>query len=362
VAPDAKLLIVVSGGSGPTGYSQSHIEALAFIDAFATARTLPVVVNLSQGMNAGAHDGKSSLEVAFDTFSESGRKRGRVVVKSAGNERAKEGHAKVTIAPDSDELLTWRRNQGAGSNEQLELWWSSADRLEIRLRDPSNNWSQWVGPTNPEVTGTFPDSGPFRLLFTKRHIDNGDSQLVVELGSPTVAAALGEWQLEIKSTLVPEGGEIHAWIERTTGIPSAFADHASEEMTLSIPGTAASVIAVGAVEAGDIIRVGAFSSYGPTRDGQKKPLVCAPGVGIRAANGGTANGIRSDSGTSMAAPHVTGAIALVLSRKAKTGAVPSSSQIASALREKTRNYNGRWDRGQGYGVVDAAALLAAFDP
>jgi hypothetical protein len=61
VAPEAKLLIVISGGSGPIGYSQSHIEALAFIDTFAAQLKLPVVVNVSQGMNAGGHDGKSSL-------------------------------------------------------------------------------------------------------------------------------------------------------------------------------------------------------------------------------------------------------------------------------------------------------------
>ena len=71
----------MSGGSGPIGYSSSHIEALAFIEAFAAQLKLPVVVNVNQGMNAGAHDGKSSLEVAFDAFSDSGRSRkGRVVV------------------------------------------------------------------------------------------------------------------------------------------------------------------------------------------------------------------------------------------------------------------------------------------
>jgi hypothetical protein len=52
---------------------------------------------------------------------------------------------------------------------------------------------------------------------------------------------------------------------------------------------------------------------------------------------------------------------LLLSKTAKSGKVPSGNQIASALRQKTQNYNGRWDRGQGYGVIDVAALLAAFD-
>lgn len=361
VAPDAKLLFVVSGGSGPIGYSQSHIEALAFIDKFAAKLKLPVVVNVSQGMNAGAHDGKSSLEVAFDAFSDSGRRQGRVVVKSAGNERAKGGHAKVTLSPDSLETLTWRRTSGADFAERIELWWSSADEIEFRLSDPSANWSSWVGTTAPEYKGTFPKGGPCHLLFTKRHIDNGDSLLLIELGDANGDAALGDWALEMRSGAVPEGGEIHCWIERNQGVPSSFLNHMSEEMTLSIPGTAASVIAVGAVNASSPIQVGTFSSYGPTRDGQKKPLVCAPGVRVRAAEGGTKEGVLVNSGTSMAAPHVAGAIALVLSRAAKAGKVPGGNQIASALRQKTQNYNGRWNPGQGYGVIDVTAALAAFD-
>jgi endonuclease G len=361
VAPDAKLLIVMSGGSGPIGYSQSHIEALTFIDAFATEIKLPVVVNLSQGMNAGAHDGKSSLEVAFDAFSYSGRRQGRVVVKSAGNERAKGGHARVTMAPRALEQLRWERPAGADLTERLELWWSSADEIKFRLRDPFLNWSRWVGTSAPDCEGTFPKGGPFHLVFTKRHIDNGDSMLLILLGNATQPAAIGEWLLELASADLPESGEIHGWIERSQGEPSSFLNHVDEDTTPSIPGTASSVIAVGAVDASTPIQVGNFSSYGPTRDGQKKPLLCAPGVNVRAAKGGTAEDVFPDSGTSMAAPHVTGAIALLLSRAAKSGNIPNGNQIASALRQKTQNFNGRWDRGQGYGVIDVAALLAAFN-
>ena len=365
VAPGAKLLVVISAGTGPIGYSVSHIEALSFIDGFARARKMPVVVNVSQGMNAGAHDGKSSLEVAFDAFSGSGTKPGRVVVKSAGNERGKNGHAFVTLLPGSAEELLWQRVGGAPDTDRIELWWNSAAEVEFRLRDPDDEWSPVVGTAAPEVSGTFAEGGPYHLVFTKLHVDNGDSLLAIELGSVLGGpAAKGEWCLEITSLATLEDCHIHAWIERRGGQPTGFVNHISEDMTLSVPGTASSVIAVGAVDARKPIRVGTFSSYGPTRvDDGKKPLVCAPGVKVKAAKGGTNNDVLIESGTSMAAPHVAGAIALLLSRKARTGgmkAVPAGNQIVAVLRQKTQNYNGRWDRGQGYGVIDVAALLAGF--
>ena len=360
VAPDAKLLIVISDARGQRGYAGSHLDALAFIDATATRLGLPVVVNVSQGMNAGAHDGTSHLEVAFDAFSMSNRKAGRAVVKSAGNERGKGGHAKITVPPGSIEELGWNRKPGANYAEWIELWWSSADEMEFRICDPGGNWSEWVGTSRPTWTEARPGTGTVSLEFTKRHVDNGDSRLLIELGNEMGSAALGQWRLEATSKAVPEGGEIHAWIERSQGTATTFTNHSDEEMTLSIPGTAYSVIVVGAVDASTPIRVGASSSYGPTRDRKSKPLVCAPGLKVRAARGGD-DGVIVKSGTSMAAPHVAGAIALVFSRAHKASKSVNGQQVAAALRQKTQNYVGRWDRGQGYGIIDVAALLAAFE-
>jgi len=132
-------------------------------------------------------------------------------------------------------------------------------------------------------------------------------------------------------------------------------------MTLSIPGTSASVITVGAIDADTPIVVGDFSSFGPTRDGREKPDISAPGVQVKAALRGSVNGVVAMDGTSMAAPHVTGAIALVLSKTARAGVTcPTATQIGAVLRQKTMNYSAQWDRGQGYGVLDVTALLEAF--
>ena len=70
----------------------------------------------------------------------------------------------------------------------------------------------------------------------------------------------------------------------------------------------------------------------------------------------------------MAAPHVSGAIALLLSRQEKRmQASPAAglkqfnaAQIRAALGQTSQNYNGRATSSMGYGVVDVQRFLEAF--
>ncbi len=97
--------------------------------------------------------------------------------------------------------------------------------------------------------------------------------------------------------------------------------------TLGSPGDNLVAFNVGATDSGD--NIASFSSRGSNPfNGQPDPDVTAPGVGVLSSVPG--NSYSFYSGTSMAAPHVTGAIALILSAEPDlTGKV---DQIEELLR------------------------------
>ena len=122
-----------------------------------------------------------------------------------------------------------------------------------------------------------------------------------------------------------------------------------QDISITDPGNAEEVITVGAThrDMPHTYGVSYFSSRGPTGDGRAKPDLVAPGEKIKSTiPGGRAKTI---DGTSMAAPHVSGAAALLMARH--TELIGQPARVKEILC-RTATDLGRERYFQGAGMVD----------
>jgi hypothetical protein len=145
------------------------------------------------------------------------------------------------------------------------------------------------------------------------------------------------------------GNHGHKSFETKEGAYESYA-----AFSITDPGNAEGVITVGATHRywPHTYGVSFFSSRGPTGDGRLKPDLVAPGERIRAP---FPNGEWGDlDGTSMAAPHVSGAAAMLLGRYSEL--IGQSRRVKRILCETATDL-GRERSFQGQGMLD---VLRAF--
>jgi serine protease AprX len=128
-------------------------------------------------------------------------------------------------------------------------------------------------------------------------------------------------------------------------------------MSISDPGNARTVITVGSThrDSPHTYGVSYFSSRGPTGDGRSKPDIVAPGEKIESVVPG--NGVRRMDGTSMSAPHVSGACAMLMARHAELIGDPGRIKQAICA---TATDLGRERYFQGAGMLDVLRALQSI--
>ena len=341
IAPRADLVVVKALRAGRGEFDSGDVlEAIAFIHQFAKKRNQPYVLNLSLGGHHGGHDGTTLLERAIDGFSGAG-KPGQVIVASAGNEGNKHMHTSGWLKKETPGVIQLMIPEYSPSDPPAEarividIWYPYASNLKVTLTSPRGEQIGPFGLTQGTQEPQKLDDGAALVLHQTRFLPPESNHISIILtNTDEVPLRWGTWKIKLEG----DTERYDAWLSRNK-LPKGRARFAQEtvEMLIGVPGASRGVITVGSfnsrsgwlnsfdIENKQNIRLGNFSDFsspGPTRDGRPKPDILAPGLfiiapasqfaGIPAGSLATEKEYTVSQGTSQAAPHVTGAVALLL--------------------------------------------------
>ena len=411
VAPEADLIIIKATRDNEKGQfeTRDQIIALAFIDSVASVLDKPYVANLSFGGNSGAHDGTSSVERFIDGLVGPG-KAGKVVITVAGNDGDEDIHGRATLSrtePFFDmtfQVEPYTPQNGSGNDQIIfDVWYDGSANVSVTLISPSgqsygtcrvnNIVEKNTDEGSAYMWNSFYDTGQGYKPGVNPF--NGDREIYIMISDAveTAAPAEGEWTLRFTGN----SGTVDAYLVKAT-MDVRFVNGNMQTGKISIPGTAKNSITVGAFitkkvwvdmdgnrltfsnNSRLIGELASFSSPGPTRDGRVKPEITAPGQMIVSARSKDASASSLQSiyysgsndypnafimaggeygianGTSFAAPHVAGVVALILQKYPDATALQIREMLINSARVDSRVGsvpNDEW----GWGKLDALSAI-----
>lgn len=372
VADDARLALVDCGPG-----CAALDEGIEYIYRLADSLGLPAVVNLSWGNHEGPRDGKGSDCVLLGSLLGPGK----LATASAGNAGAYAGHAVHAFPAIADtvrlalEVADGAQTSSTGdtlrrvSYAKLELWGDSARtfRAWVEFLDSAGTLlatsasqtagrSAWktIALVNPLGQDTFWVEGNVEMRSRKGGMNltaySNRKGIKLRVGITAADNTVHGWTLE----------EGKAFLQDTSCIGCVVPD---QDHMLSDKSTCPLQIAVGSVD-----ELGAatwFTSKGPGLARNPKPDVSAPGLQVistlNAAAGawptsGSWNGHAWGpmSGTSMSAPLVAGALALLLEQDPGLTTDSALSLLKGGA--------DRHDPAVGWSILDVGRMLEGLDP
>lgn len=311
VAIESSLIVVKLGKRGSSFALTTEImEAIDYTVRKAIALNMPVAINLSFGNNDGPHDGNSLFENYIADIKGIWK---NVVVVASGNEGDARHHAFVQLENGGDSQSVAIAIAENERNIQMQLWKHYQDEFRANIVAPDG--SRLFLNIQPGRAETYIFGGSRLNIFygepSPYTISQGIFiQWLPSSGNNTSSYIMpGVWYIILEPVDI-KYGKVNMWLPtiEVIGLSTGFLTP-SADTTLTIPAAARNVITVGAYNT-LTDSMASFSGRGNTTDGRFMPSIVAPGVDIMSTAPG--GGYSSNTGTSIAAPFVTGSAALMM--------------------------------------------------
>lgn len=350
-ASESSIIAVKLGHSG-SAKTTDIIRALKYMVDKAAIHNLPLAVNISYGMNDGSHSGNSLFEQCINSLCEKWK---TAVIAAVGNEGGSGHHfGTYVLARETSEVEFIC--SGLGNSMYLDIWKSFNDDISIELISPYGTSS---GIITEKTRNQRINMGGIIISADYRMPTHYSMKQEIKINFDIINEQAGIWKLILRCSDIIDG-RVDIWMPTVSEVSENTSFLRPEESgTMTLPSTAENVISVGGYDT-STESLAFFSGKGFKGI---NPDLTAPAVRVYSSKAG--GGHDSFSGTSMAAPFVCGAAALIMEWAIVSGRMPflygqilRAYLLKGAKRNKNINYP---NKGWGYGILDLSQTISLME-